>query len=84
MEPLIIFVLVLLDNGQNRTGEEYFFLRLNSCLDVSEKLVYQTTSKHPWVKGKSRHFNAFCEVRQIDEPDARANYLFWDDPSRQN
>ena len=81
MNPVIIFVLVLLDAGQNRTGDEYFFLRLNSCLDVREKLIYQSTSKHAWVKGKSKHFNGFCEVRQVDEEDARANYLFWDDPS---
>ena len=82
MNPVIIFVLVLLDAGQNRTGDEYFFLRLNSCLDAREKLIYQSTSKHAWVKGKSKHFNGFCEVRQVDEEDARANYLFWDDPSR--
>jgi hypothetical protein len=82
MNLVIIFVLVLLDAGQNRTGDEYFFLRLNSCLDVREKLIYQSTSKHAWVRGKSKHFNSFCEVRQVDEEDARANYLFWDDPSR--
>jgi hypothetical protein len=83
MKPLLIFVLVLLDQGQNRTGEEYFFLRLNSCLDIREKLVFQSASKHAWVRGKSRHFNAFCEVRQVDAEDARTNYLFWDDPTRQ-
>lgn len=81
MKPLIIFVLVLLDPGQNRTGDEYFFLKLNSCLKVREALVYQSPSKHAWVRGQSKHFNGFCEVRQIDAKDARANYLFCDDQS---
>jgi hypothetical protein len=59
-----------------------FFSDSILALDVRKKLIYQSTSKHAWLKGKSKHYNEFWEVRPVDEEDARANYLFWDDPSR--
>ena len=76
MNPVIIFVLVLLRWAKTGLATSTFFSDSISCLDVRERLIYQSTSKHAWVKGKSKHFNGFCEVRQVDEEDARANYLF--------
>jgi len=78
----MIFVLVMMDRGNNRTGEEYFFQELSSCLEVKNALIYQSTSYNAIIFRRTNQFKAFCEVREIDAKDAGVKYIFRDDQVR--
>ena len=82
MRTLMIFALVMLDRGGNRTGQEFYFQELSSCIEVKDALIYQSTHIHAYVRARTRHFSAFCEVREIDQKDAGTKYLFRDDQVR--
>ena len=82
MRTLMIFALVMLDRGGNRTGEEFYFQELSSCIEVKDALIYQSTHSHAYVRARTRHFSAFCEVREIQRADAGTKYIFRDDQVR--
>lgn len=78
----MIFVLVMMDRGGVRTGDEYYFQELSSCLEVKNALIYQSTAYNAIIFPRTNHFKAFCEVRQIDAKDAGVKYIFRDDQVR--
>ena len=77
---LMIFILVMLDAGGNKTGVELAFQELTSCLEYRDALVMQSTHIHNLVIGrKSNKFDAYCEVRLIPSTEAgKGNYIFRD------
>ena len=75
---LMIFILVMLDAGGNKTGVELAFQELTSCLEYRDALVYQSVHKHNFTRGETRYFKAYCEVRVIPANEAGSKYLFRD------
>jgi hypothetical protein len=77
---LMIFMLIMLDAGGNKTGVELAFQELTSCLEYRDALVMQSTHIHNYVVGrKTSKFDAYCEVRLIPASEAgKGNYIFRD------
>jgi len=77
---LMIFMLIMLDSGGNKTGVELAFQELTSCLEYRDALVRQSTHIHNHVIGrKTSKFDAYCEVRLIPQSEAgKGNYIFRD------
>ena len=77
---LMVFMLIMLDSGGNKTGVELAFRELTSCLEYRDALVMQSTHIHNLVLGrKSNKFDAYCEVILIPSTEAgKGNYIFRD------
>ena len=77
---LMIFILVMLDAGGNKTGVELAFQELTSCLEYRDALVMQSTHIHNYVIGRrTNKFGAYCEVRLIPATEAgKGKYIFRD------
>ena len=77
---LMIFILVMLDAGGNKTGGELAFQELTSCLEYRDALVTQSTHIHNYVIGRGTNkFDAYCEVRIIPSTEAgKGKYIFRD------
>ena len=83
---LMIFMLIMLDAGGNKTGVELAFQELTSCLEYRDALVMQSTHIHNYVVGrKTSKFDAYCEVRLIPQSEAgKGNYIFRDPTMKKN
>ena len=83
---LMIFMLIMLDAGGNKTGVELAFQELTSCLEYRDALVMQSTHIHNYVVGrKTSKFDAYCEVRLIPQSEAgKGNYIFRDPTIKKN
>ena len=75
---LMIFVLIILEGGQP-TGEEFYFRELTSCLEFSDALNGQSIT-FP-LAGRNRFFESYCRVREIPTADAGTKIQFRD-PTR--
>ena len=76
---LMIFILVMLDAGGNKTGVELAFQELTSCLEYRDALVHQSVHTHNWLRSKTNKFDGFCEVRLIPSAEAgKGKYIFRD------
>ena len=75
---VMIFMLIMLDAGGNKTGVELAFQELTSCLEYRDALVMQSTHIHNYVVGrKTSKFDAYCEVRLIPQSEAgKGKYIF--------
>ena len=83
---LMIFMLIMLDAGGNKTGVELAFQELTSCFEYRDALVMQSTHIHNYVVGrKTSKFDAYCEVRLIPQSEAgKGNYIFRDPTIKKN
>ena len=83
---LMIFMLIMLDAGGNKTGVELAFQELTSCLEYRDALVMQSTHIHNYEVGrKTSKFDAYCEVRLIPQSEAgKGKYIFRDPTMKKN
>jgi hypothetical protein len=72
---MMVFVLIILEQGK-RTGEEFFFRELTSCIEYSNALNNQSVTLSNG--GRNRHFEAFCRIREIKTADAGTKIQFRD------
>ena len=77
---LMIFMLIMLDDGGNKTGVELAFQELTSCLEYRDALVMQSTHIHNYVVGrKTNKFDEYSDERLIPQSDAgKGKYIFRD------
>ena len=77
---LMIFILVMLDAGGNKTGVQLAFQELTSFLEYRDALTIQSTDIHNYVDGrKTNKFDAYCEVSLIPQSEAgKGKYIFRD------
>ena len=78
---LMIFILVMLDAGGNKTGVELAFQELTSCLEYSNALNAQSVGKINELLSNNRFFSTYCAVREIPQSDA-GNKIFFRDPKK--
>ena len=83
---LMLFMLIMLDAGGNKTGVELAFQELTSCLEYRDALVMQSTHIHNYVVGrKTSKFDAYCEVRLIPQSESgKVKYIFRDPTMKKN
>ena len=79
---LMIFMLIMLDAGGNKTGVELAFQELTSCLEYRDALVHQSVHTHNWMRKKTNKFDGFCEVRIIPSAEAGKGKYIFRDPKR--
>ena len=68
---MMIFVLIILKQGEPNL--ELYFTEL-----TSDALIHQSVGVHNWVHSKTKHFDGYCEVREILTSEAGVKYIFRD------
>lgn len=76
MRTMMIFVLIILKQGEPNL--ELYFTELTSCLEYRDALIHQSVGVHNWVHSKTKHFDGYCEVREILTSEAGVKYIFRD------
>ena len=74
----MIFMLIMLDAGGNKTGVELAFQELTSCLEYSNALNAQSVGSINQLLSNNRYFSTYCAVREIPTADAGNKILFRD------